>query len=120
MEVKGQREGSVGQVTHIHTEIALDTGRSWMARVGRSLGRHECGSVTWGKGTGFVPCTASILPFREAILSAEMLSESGWVPEAKHSKGGFVCSRGTSGGQGDSLEWQGDIPSHSQEFTNPG
>lgn len=37
MEVKGQREGSVGQVTHIHTEIALDTGRSWMARVGRSL-----------------------------------------------------------------------------------
>lgn len=37
MEVKGQREGGRGLVIDIHTEVTLDTGRSWMDGVREGL-----------------------------------------------------------------------------------
>lgn len=42
-------------------------------------------SVTLGgRGRGdFCLVPHSMVPFREAILRSEMLSDSGWVPEAR-------------------------------------
>lgn len=63
MEVKGQREGSVGQVIHIHTAIALDTGRSWRARAGRSLRPPRMWVCDSGQGDGVCALFCKDSPF---------------------------------------------------------
>ena len=95
MKVRVREKGAWGGSSTVTPRLLEDmAGPGWREwREGSEASTNEGLCVTQGPRRGaFLPALASALPFREAILRSEMLSESGWFLRPEQG-GGFLCSR---------------------------